>query len=227
MSRPNKITKLFDHKMWLYDFAKVTGALPVLFDQRMKRLYLDGKKPKDLFKGKFIIAANHGSFEDPVSIMHAVWSRRVLFLATKEIFKRKFNNWLFKHTGAIKLDRDDVSIDTFKQVKDVLDRGHIVTIFPEAHVDKQEEIRSFKSGIGMISVLCEAPILPIYIAPRHKRRNRQIVVIGNKIDYKQYMDSSASMRESMDKITQLLQQEEIKLKQLYDSWKNRKENNNG
>lgn len=227
MSRSNKITKLFDHKMWLYDFAKVTGALPVLIDQRMKRIYLAGKKPKDLFKGKFIISANHGSYEDPISIMNAVWKRRVLFLATKEIFKNKFNNWLFNHTGAIKLDREDVSIDTFKQVKNVLDRGHIVAIFPEAHVDKQEEIRSFKSGIGMIAALCEAPILPIYIAPRHKRCNRQIVVIGNKIDYKQYMENGTSMRDSMDKITQVLQQEEIKLKQLYDSWKNRKENNNG
>ena len=47
------IAKVFDPRMILIDFVKLTGALPTIIDLRMKKLYIDGKKPKGFYRGKY------------------------------------------------------------------------------------------------------------------------------------------------------------------------------
>ena len=63
----NIFTKLFDYKMWFYDFVKFTGALPVIVDLRVKKIYL-AKNKKKILRGKYIISSNHMSYSDPIIV---------------------------------------------------------------------------------------------------------------------------------------------------------------
>lgn len=209
--------------MWFFDFARITGAIPVLLTYRSKKLYPNNNKSKDLFKGRLIFCSNHKSYLDPVILSGALWRRRVAFLATKDIFSNKFLNWMFEHMKVIKVDRDDVSLDSFKQAKTVIDRGHAVAIFPESHVYHDDNIRSFKSGAAMLAAICDADILPIYLPPRKKKINRQIVVIGKRINYKQYTNGNYPNVNQIQQITNIVEQEEKKLKEYYDTWYKQKQ----
>ncbi|MCQ3907577.1 MAG: 1-acyl-sn-glycerol-3-phosphate acyltransferase [Mycoplasmoidaceae bacterium] len=58
------------------------------------------------------------------------------FVATKDIYVNKLAEGFFKAVGAIRIDKENISLDTFKQAKEKLDRGHAVAVFPEGSVQK-------------------------------------------------------------------------------------------
>ena len=217
----NKFVQIFDPKMWFHDFVKFTGMLPVLIDLRLKRVYLD-KKPKGLFKGKYLISANHASFIDPIIIMNAFWSRRVCFVATKQFFIKKFWKIVFRGFGCIEIDKEAPTLKTFNEVGEKLARGHLVSVFPEGHVTNDTELHALKSGIVMMAVMNEAPILPIYIVKREKRIKRQIVMIGEKINPADYMAGVMPSIDEINNISNILLEKEKELKDKYESLKEKK-----
>ena len=217
----NKFVQIFDLKMWFHDFVKFTGMLPVLIDLRLKRVYLD-KKPKGLFKGKYLISANHASFIDPIIIMNAFWSRRVCFVATKQFFIKKFWKVVFRGFGCIEIDKEAPTLKTFNEVGEKLARGHLVSVFPEGHVTNDTELHALKSGIVMMAVMNEAPILPIYIVKREKRIKRQIVMIGEKINPADYMAGAMPSIDEINNISNILLEKEKELKDKYESLKEKK-----
>ena len=79
------IKKIFDPKMFFYDVLKWSVALLVFLDLRLKMIFLTKEKRK-IFQGKYLISANHSSFEDPVIISATFWRRRVL-LTTKPMVR--------------------------------------------------------------------------------------------------------------------------------------------
>lgn len=175
----------FDKDLWLYDLIKWTGWLPVVFDLRIKRIYVKNGKiirhPKGFSRGNFIIVANHKSYRDPVIIMNAFFERRVTFVATKELFENRFWNFSFEHFGCIKIDKNNVSLSTAKAVKEKINKGHLVALFPEGKVNRSGKTDEFKTGCVLFAMMSECPIVPVYIAKRDKWYRRQKVYIGEKI----------------------------------------------
>lgn len=176
---------VFDKNLWLYDLIKWTGWLPVVFDLRMKRIYVKNGKiirhPKGFSRGKFIIIANHKSYRDPVIIMNAFFERRVTFVATKELFENRFWNFSFKHFGCVEIDKNNISLATTKGVREKIDRGHLVALFPEGKVNRSGKTDEFKAGCVLFAKMNECPIVPVYIARRKYWYQRQKVYIGEKI----------------------------------------------
>lgn len=218
--------KLFDPRMWLFDFVKFTGAIPVIVDLRLKRIYENGKKPKGIYKGKYIVSANHSSTIDPVILFMTYWMRRLCCIATKEIFEIKFWGKFFLGCGCIPIDRENVSMKTFKTINRQIDHGHCVAVFPEGHINKEDNIGSFKSGIVMMAMMAKADIVPTYIAKRESRFNRQCVVIGNKIKLSDYITSPIPSIQEVDNLAKVLMEKEIELEKLYKSSLNKKGKNN-
>ena len=210
----NKLIQIFDPKMWFHDFVKYTGCLPVLIDLRLKRIYLN-QKQKGLFREKYIISSNHASFIDPIIIMNAFWTRRVCFVATQDFFEKKFWKVVFKGFGCIAINKNNPTLKTFNEVKDKLARGHTVCIFPEGEVTSDSEIHALKSGIVMMAIMSEAPILPIYIGKREKRIHRQEVVIGEKINYKDYVKGTIPTMDEINTLSKVLLEKENELKDKY------------
>ena len=206
-----KFIQIFDPKMWFHDFVKFTGMLPVLIDLRLKRIYLD-KKTKGLYKGKYLISANHASFVDPIIIMNTFWARRVCFVATKVFFEKKFWKVVFRGFGCIEIDKESPTLKTFNEVGEKLARGHLVSVFPEGEVTNDTELHALKSGIVMMAVMNDAPILPIYIGKREKRIKRQVVVVGDKINPKDYIEGSMPTMDEVNNISNILLEKEQQLR---------------
>ena len=219
----SKFVQIFDPKMWIHDFVKYTGCLPVLIDLRIKRVFRYGK-PKGFLKGKYIVSSNHRSFIDPVIIMNAFWTRRVCFVATQDFFEKKFWNIVFKGFGCIPINKQSPTLKTFNGVKEKLDRGHLVCMFPEGEVTNDEELHSLKAGIVMLAIMNDAPILPIYIGKRDKWIKRQVVVFGEKINAKNYIKGAMPTMEEVNYLSNLLLEKENELKEKYMSLNKEKKN---
>lgn len=208
------IAKIFDPKMFVYDFIKWTGAWLPFITVRHKTIFVTKEKRK-VFKGKYLISANHSSFSDPVIISTVFWRRRICFVATSELFNTKAKNRFFKAIRCIEVDKQNVSMKTFKEVKDTLHRGHIVGVFPEGTVDVDSpEHKVYKSGIVMMAIMGEADILPTYIKPRKSSLNRQVVYIGEKIHIKDHIKSVIPTMEDIANVTKLVQEKENELAEL-------------
>ncbi len=187
----------------------------MLIDLRLKRIYVNKKKPKKLFKGKYIVSSNHISYIDPVIMMNAFFSRRLTFVCTAELFKNKFFGALLKGFRCIGIDKDHVSFKTFKLVKNRLIDGHPVAVFPEGHLNEEKNIGTFKSGISMMAAMSDADIIPMYIGKRKNRWHRQRVVIGEKIHVKDYIKGPMPTMVEINTITEVLEARENVLQRVF------------
>lgn len=207
----NLFLRIFDLRYFFYDFVKFTGAIPVILYFRVKTYYLNGKKPKGLFKGPIIFVSNHMSFLDPVIVSIPLWKRRVSFIATKDLFEKKFWNFFFNAIKCIPVNKRNVEMRTFKLAKEAIQRGHTILIFPEGTVESKDEISSFKSGAVMFSLLCDAPIVQIYLEKKTKWYKRQRLIIGNKIDVSKILNTKYPTMDEIQKVTEMLYNQEIEL----------------
>lgn len=205
----NLFARIFDPRMWFFDFVKWTGALPLLFVLRTKIIYLNGKKPKGLFRGKILVASNHISFLDPIVVGTVVKWRRIGFVATKELIDKR--PWFFKGIGCIEIDKENPTVETFKQVKNRLYRGHPVVVFPEGTISRNEEMKAFKTGIMMMAMMSEADIVPMYLGKRETFKQRKVAIVGNKIKYSDLIKSPFPSMDDLKAAAEHLQEVEKEL----------------
>lgn len=223
--KKNWFQKVFDIRYFFYDFVKFTGALSAIIFFRIKRLYKTGKKPKGLYRGSYIIASNHVTFLDPIMLSIVFWKRRVSFIATTDLFSSKLRTFFFKSVRMIPIDKQNVKMETFKRVKDVINSGHLILIFPEGHVKTKEEtdnLAEYKSGVVMMSLITKTPLLPVYIKKRDKWYKSQKIIIGEKINIEDYVTSLVPTMEDIARVTKVLQEEEEKLASLLEEKENKK-----
>ena len=208
------LARIFDPRMWLYDLFKITGSLPILLDLRLKRVFVNTETKRGRMRGKYLIASNHVSYEDPIILFNTFFGRRVCFVAVDELFKHKFWGPVFKMFGCIPISKENVSVQTFKKVENSLYRGHVVGVFPEGTVAQDENMNAFKSGIVMMAVMSGADILPVYIVKRTNRWRRQEVLIGEKIILKEHISSEFPSIEEIENLTNLLKERELELERI-------------
>ena len=209
------IARLFDPRMWFYDLVKFTG-IPLVLYTRLKRIYVTstGKRPRGMLTGKYLVACNHVSLMDPVILINAFWERRLTFVAMRELFELRAGKF-FKMLRCISIDRDNVSIDTFKQVEQQLYRGHVVGVFPEGGLETNDSLKSFKSGIALMAAMSKADIIPAYIVKRTSSKERQVVLIGDRIPLGDYITAEFPTMEELDNLTRALERKEQELEQAY------------
>lgn len=212
----NIFNKIFDYRYFPYDFVKVTGALPAIIYLRLKKHYLNGKKQKGLFKGPAIIVCNHATYIDPIIVMVATWNRRTSFVATEDLFGTKIRSFFFSAIRCIKINKQNVSMQTFKNVQDVINHGHLVGIFPEGHIQTKDSNDHYKSGAVMFATLCDVPIIQIYIHKNEHWWQRQHVVISDKINVKELINSKIPTVEEIEEVTKFLENQELELKKIIE-----------
>ncbi len=212
----NIFNKIFDYRYFPYDFVKVTGALPAIVYLRLKKHYLNGKKQKGLFKGPAIIVSNHATYIDPIIIMVTTWNRRTSFIATEDLYGTKMKSFFFSAIRCIKINKQNVSMQTFKNVQDVINHGHLVGIFPEGHIQTKDSNDHYKSGAVMFATLCDVPIIQIYIHKKEHWWQRQHVVISDKINVKELVNSKIPTVEEIEGVTKFLENQELELKKVIE-----------
>lgn len=126
------------------------------------------------YQGKAIFASNHASFLDPPLIATA-WPEEVHFLARASLFQNPFWNWLLSNLNAHPVRGTVQDIDSFRLICQLLSEGKKVVVFPEGERSTTGQLQTMKSGIAMLALRMQCPIIPVYISgtfeawPRHRR----------------------------------------------------------
>ena len=203
---------------FLYDFIKVTGALPALCWLRPKVLYIGEKKK---IKGGVLIASNHVTFTDPLAVLTTFWYRRLNCIATKDLYKNKLLSFIFDKMHCIQVDKENFNMSTFHEVCKRLQEDKAVVVFPEGQVNKSKELLTFKSGAILMAYKAKKPILPIYLHKPEKWYSRRVVVIGEPIKVNESGALLPSMQE-INRINALLEKKEKELQEYCENYLNRK-----
>ena len=118
-------------------------------------------------RGAALIACNHVSFIDALVLAGAV-RRPIRFVMSKEIYDTRFLNYLFKAARTIPIvpkDEDEESYErAFKEIREGLEQGDLLCIFPEGKLTPDGEVGEFKSGI--LKILEDFPVAVLPAALR-------------------------------------------------------------
>ncbi len=218
-----KKARLFELRSLPYDFTIITGC-PAFLWYRPKRIYIS-KAAKKKVKGGLILISNHISLKDPVYLAVGYPFRRHNYVATKELFCTKGRKWFFgKVMRIIEIDRDNFSISSFKEIVKRLKEGRMVSIFPEGHVNTNEDgrLNEFHSGMVMMAIKGNAPILPIFIKKKPKFGSRLIVGIGEPINVNDYKSGPVPTIEDIEKISKMLEEQTKELEKLCNTERKKK-----
>ena len=150
-------------------------------------------------------------------VLHcAFWYRRLHFVVMKEIMDTKFRTWLYTNGGCIPIDREKFSLSSLRVITEMLKGGNMIAIFPEGHVSLTNEapMGSFKSGMVLMAIQADVPIIPVYRELREHRWQRQKVAIGEPIYLKDKFGEVIGMKQ-IEEITEYLFKKEEELKSVY------------
>lgn len=141
-------------------FYFIVTHLFYLYFKFFFRLKIYGKE--NIKKGRCLVAPNHTSFFDPPLIAGA-WPGTAAFLARKTLFKSRFSSYILDclHTYPVGGTADDLS--SLKVIGQLLQADQAVVIFPEGSRSPDGTLATVKSGVGMIAMRNNAPIIPVYI----------------------------------------------------------------
>ncbi len=203
MERKTNKAKLFDIRRLPQDIGRIV-CIPCLFIYRIKKYRTDGKKYTDKLVGGNLIAANHIDFSDPFIVGTAFWYRRMFFLASEEIMSVKARNILLKGIGCIKIDRNISDIEGVRRAVDILKSGRILTVFPQGGIREEGHIDAIKSGTVLMAIKAGVPIVPMYSEKRRHWYNPRTVVIGEKIDCRDYSGGKMPTLADIQKISAVL-----------------------
>ena len=112
--------------------------------------------------GALIVAPNHVSFLDPI-IAGVAAPRALNFMARDSLFRNKIFGGILTSVNAFPLRREGADLGAMRLAIDKLCQGKAVLIFPEGTRSKDGNLGAPKAGIGLLTVMSGANILPCYI----------------------------------------------------------------
>lgn len=152
-----------------------------------------------------IIAANHMSWFDPLSIGHALWDagRPPHFLAKDELFTMPGLSFIMKHTNQIPVYREtDSATDSIRDAIVALEHGETILIYPEGTMTRDEDfwMMTGRTGVAQLALASGAPIIPAAQWGPHQvmrpyrnefkifPRKTMVTHFGSPIDLSDYQD---------------------------------------
>lgn len=117
---------------------------------------------ENLPEGPAIIAPNHASFFDPL-LVGASSPEEFHYLARHSLFEKRFLGLVLRNlnTHPVKLDQTDTS--SLKMMISLLEEGKKVVIFPEGIRTYDGRLGPIKSGVSLLALKTNTPIVPVYL----------------------------------------------------------------
>ncbi len=159
-------------------YEKVKKYVVVLFDVFYKR---EVEGIENIPSSNYILAGNHISFLD-VPFLVASMPNQIRFMAKKELFEKKFVNYIFSKMGAFPIDRNIVDYKALKEAFIIIKNGGNLGIFPEG--TRGREITEFKSGTSILAYKTNTLVVPFGISGSYKLFKKMYLKIGEPIDFK-------------------------------------------
>ncbi len=157
-----------------------------------------------------LVIANHTSFIDPACMMYVLWYRRLYFVCHQAFVETKAGPFFHAAGCLIPINADNFSVGSFRSITESLRDGKAVTLFPEGHVNKGDEMLEFKSGMVLISMQSKRPIVPVYLKPRRHWYSRLKAVVGEPVDITALSEGRPAFSK-IQEVTALLKKREEEL----------------
>lgn len=128
---------------------------------------------------QYIIIANHNSHLDTLVLFYTLPVKHIMMthpVAAREYWSKwnalfKLVNYLFRPIWIV---RDEKVDDPLKGMKEALDSGHNIIMFPEGTRGVPGQIGRFKTGIGRLAVeYRNVPIIPVFLSGPEKAFSRK------------------------------------------------------
>ena len=142
-----------------------------------------GKKNLKELKGKnYIVACNHTSNMDPV-MLDIKFFKKYRYLAKKELFEKKFNNFIMRAYGGVPVDRKQADPKAIKEIFRLISDNKKIAIFPQGTRAKTIHIEdgSAKEGVAMFAIRTNTPVVPMMFDKKIKAFRRTKLYIGTPI----------------------------------------------
>ena len=114
--------------------------------------------------GPCVLVCNHVSYVDALLLAGAI-RRPVRFVMFKPIYDLPVLNYIFRTGKTIPIDsktrNPEIYTRAFERVKEELDAGEVVCIFPEGKLTSDGEIDEFRNGIEKIIAGNPVPVIPM------------------------------------------------------------------
>ena len=191
----------------LYSILRLLSAiiLKILFCFRAKGLEHIPKK------GGFILASNHVSYLDPVTLGVAC-PRKLNFMARHDLFFSPLFSWLISTLGAFPIKRDSADHSALKEALRRLKNGNALVLFPEGSRGINGISNQPQAGIGFLAIKLDVPVIPAFIKGTERalpkgakfiRPNKISVHFGKQISIERRMPYQEIAKQIMESIGHL------------------------
>lgn len=193
----------------MYEFFRMLGLitgwpLQALFFKR-KTYYENKKEQGKRVKGSALIVSNHYNPFDYVMNVFLFFPRKLWIVLSEWIFQQSdFFEWGMKFFGGIRADRDTMGMSFIDKSVDVLEKGGLVQIFPEAHNTPDGEMHPFKPSYVLIALRSGEPIVPVITDGNYGVFKRAHIIIGEKIYLRDYCSGINPSREEIERLNDLV-----------------------
>ncbi|MBA2278553.1 MAG: 1-acyl-sn-glycerol-3-phosphate acyltransferase [Chloroflexia bacterium] len=138
--------------------------------------------------GGVVLVSNHLHNADPVLISIA-FPRPLHFMAKKELFGVPVVGWGIRLVGSFPVDRGRADRTAIRRAQATLEQGIALGIFPEGTRSRTRRIARVHTGVGLVALRGNAPILPMAItgserlpgsggkAPQRGERRREVRIV--------------------------------------------------
>jgi 1-acyl-sn-glycerol-3-phosphate acyltransferase len=113
-------------------------------------------------RGVYILAPSHRSTLD-IPFAASVTTRRLRFMAKRELFAHPFWHWVFDQLGAVPVDRTGNDRAALRATEAALKQGEPVVIFPEGTRHDGRQLAPLFSGAAYLALKLGVPIVPVGI----------------------------------------------------------------
>ena len=143
-------------------------------------------------KGGFILASNHVSGFDPITLTYCMHGKRTMFFMAKEEFFHTFYTKIpLLILGGFPVKRGTSDRNSLNFAIRVLKEGYGLMIFPQGTRDKEHgrpEPESAKAGIALIAREAKSDVLPVSIhreSSNSVKRAKLVIRFGEVIPFEE------------------------------------------
>jgi len=126
-------------------------------------------------EGPVILAANHASFLDP-PLVGAALKRPLNYLARDTLFRAPIVGSLLRLWKVVPVDRDGGGAAGLRAIFDRLLQGGAILLFPEGTRSSDGQLQRSRSGIGLVVIKSNAPVIPVRICGTYEAYGRHVRV---------------------------------------------------
>jgi 1-acyl-sn-glycerol-3-phosphate acyltransferase len=174
--------------------------------------------------GPAILAPNHASFWDP-PLVAASAPGEITFLARASLFEHPLFGIYIRRLNAYPVQGNAQDLASIKLICRLLQENKQVVIFPEGNRTWDGILGPFKSGISMLALRTQCPIVPVYLYGTYRVWSRQrrfprlyghtACVFGTPIPWEPY--ANLPKKEGQEAMAQAVRDAIIALRSWYEA----------